>query len=153
MPQLPLGTPRDSTSSGAPSPPSRRETTTVTPQTAGDPNWQPLINTPPYPDYTSGANCVTGAITRMLALFFGQDGMTFSLTTTNPLATTKTRTYNRFSEAAREVVNARIYEGIHFRFADTVARTQGREVAKWAFKHFLRPLDCNHEDDDDDDER
>jgi hypothetical protein len=47
------------------------------------------------------------------------------------------------------VVNARIYEGIHFRFADTVARRQGREVAKWAFKHFLRPVnDCDEDHDD-----
>jgi hypothetical protein len=59
-----------------------------------------------------------------------------------------TRTYNRFSDAAQDVVNARIYEGIHFRFADEVARKQGRQVARWAFKNFLRPL---HEDKDDDD--
>jgi len=52
-----------------------------------------------------------------------------------------TRTYNRFSDAAEEVVNARIYEGIHFRFADEDARKQGRHVAQWAFSHFLRPLD------------
>src|SRR5215469_6135596 len=32
--------------------------------TAGDPSWQPFLNTPPYPDYTSGANGVTGALTR-----------------------------------------------------------------------------------------
>jgi len=43
------------------------------PETAGDPTWQPMINTPNYPDYTSGANNVTGAITRILALFFGTD--------------------------------------------------------------------------------
>jgi len=49
------------------------------PETAGDPNWQPFINTPNYPDYTSGANNVTGAVTRMLALYFGTDHMTFSM--------------------------------------------------------------------------
>jgi len=42
-----------------------------------------------------------------------------------------TRTFNRFSDAAEEVVNARVYEGIHFRFADTEARKQGRHVAQW----------------------
>jgi chaperone required for assembly of F1-ATPase len=108
-----------------------------------------VANTPPYPDYTSGANCTTGAVTRALALFFGTDEMTFSVTTTNPLAVQQTRTYSRFSDAAEEVVNARILEGIHFRFADTVARKQGRHVAQWAFGHFLQPVD---DDDDDDDE-
>ena len=40
-------------------------------QTAGDPTWEPFLNTPPYPDYTSGANNVVGALTRTLELFFG----------------------------------------------------------------------------------
>lgn len=119
------------------------------PRTVADLNWQPLLNTPNYPDYTSGANNVTGAVTRMLQLFFKTHEMTFSVTTTNPLALQQTRTYSRFADAADDVVNARIYEGIHFRFSDTVARSQGREIAKWAYKHFLRPV--NDRDDDDND--
>ena len=43
------------------------------PWTVGDPTWQPLINTPNYPDYTSGANVVVGAMTRTLGMFFGSD--------------------------------------------------------------------------------
>ena len=99
------------------------------PETTGDQNWQPLVNNPNYPDYTSGANNVTGATTRALALFFGTNEMTFSVTTTNPAAIQQTRTYDRFTDAAADVVNARIYEGIHFRFADVEARKQGRRVA------------------------
>jgi len=109
--------------------------------TAGDPNWKPLITTPNYPDHSSGANSFTGAVTRMLALFFERDHLTFSVTTTNPGPTiVDTRTYNRFSDAAQDVVDARIYEGIHFRFADEVGRRQGRQVADWVFKNFLRPV-------------
>jgi hypothetical protein len=110
------------------------------PRTIGDPDWQPLINTPNYPDYTSGANNVTGAATRSLALYFGTDEMTFTVTTTNPMAMQQTRDYSRFSDAAEDVVTARVFEGIHFRFADAEARKQGRRVAQWAFGHFLRPL-------------
>ena len=95
------------------------------PLTAGDPAWQPLINNPNYPDYTSGANCLTGAMTRTLQLFFGRDRVTFDATTLAPLAVKKTRTYNRFSEAMQDVVDARIWLGIHFRFADLEGRTQG----------------------------
>jgi len=112
------------------------------PRTIGDPTWVPLIVTPNYPDQTSGANNVTSAVTRALALFFGTDEMTFQITTTNTGPTIEdTRTYNRFSDVAEEVVNARIWEGIHFRFADEDARKQGKHVAQWAFSHFLRPLD------------
>ena len=110
------------------------------PRTQGDPDWLPLVITPNYPDYTSGANNLGGAATTMLANFFGTDEVTFSLTSTIPQVINKTRTYERFSDAADDVVNARIYEGIHFLFADAVARSQGTYVANWAFERFLRPL-------------
>ncbi len=110
------------------------------PATAGDPSWQPLINTPNYPDYTSGANVVTGAMTRTLQLFFGTDRLTFDVESLAPQAVQKVRRYHRFSDAARDVVDARILLGIHFRFADVAARTQGRQVADWTYNHFLLPL-------------
>ena len=103
--------------------------------TAGDPSWQPFLNTPPYPDYTSGANGVTGALTRSLALFFGKDDMTFTVTSDYSGAPKKTRTYNRFSDMASDMVNVRIYHGIHFRFADEASREQGAKVADWVFGH------------------
>ena len=112
-------------------------------QTEGDPAWQSLITTPSYPDYTSGANNNSGAVTTMLANFFGTDEITFSMTSNTPQVVQKTRTYTRFSDAAAEVVDARVYLGIHFRFADTVARRQGSHVANWAFSHFLQPVGQN----------
>ena len=100
------------------------------------------INTPNYPDHTSGANNVSGAATRALSLFFGTDDMTFVVTTTNTTSgIPQTRTYTKFSDASLDVVEARILEGIHFRFADEDARKQGRHVAQWVFGHFLKPLE------------
>jgi hypothetical protein len=92
---------------------------------------------------------VTGVVTRILALYFGADQMTFSVTTTNAASPQLTRTYNRFSDVAGDVVNARVYEGIHFRFADVDAWKQGRHVAQWAFAHFLRPVEDDEGGDDD----
>ena len=66
--------------------------------------------------------------------------MATDVTSNAALAIQKTRTYRRFSDAAQDVVDARVYLGIHFRFADTAARAQSRRVAKWVFKHYLRPL-------------
>ena len=109
-------------------------------QTVGDAGWLPLITTPNYPEYTSGSNSVSGATSTMLANFFGTDKVTFSITSTFPQAILKTRTYTRFSDAAEDIVDARIYQGIHFRFGDVVARRQATHVANWAFSHFLRPL-------------
>ena len=110
-------------------------------QTAGDPTWEPLLNTPNYPDYTSGANNVVGALTRTLELYFGTDQLTFTAFSQHPLADPNTRTYQRFSDLSWDTVDVRIYQGIHFRFADEAGRTQGRHVAEWAFRRFLQPID------------
>jgi hypothetical protein len=112
-------------------------------RTIGDPTWEPLINTPNYPDHTSGANNGSGSFTRILSLFFGTDEFTFDVSSTYPRAIQKNRQYQRFSDMAQDVVNVRIYEGIHFRTADEVARKQGTDVAKWVFNHFLRPVPGN----------
>ena len=106
------------------------------PNTVGDPAWTPHTGTPNYPDYTSGANNLNGAVTKTLEEFFGTDEMSFSL-----LGANSSRPYERFSDVADDVCEARILEGIHFRFADTAARTQGREVAKQVFMNYLRPIE------------
>src|SRR4029453_11338803 len=73
------------------------------PATEADPTWTPLIPTPPYPDYTSGANNVSGSFTTIVARFFDTDKVTFKVTTTAPQADPKERTYNLFSILADEM--------------------------------------------------
>ena len=110
------------------------------PLTESDPTWTPLIATPNYSDYTSGANNLSGAATETLKNFFGTDKVDFTMTSLTIAAPDNVRRYTRFSDAASDVVDARIYEGIHFRFADVVARRQGSAIANWVFSHMLRPV-------------
>ena len=110
------------------------------PSTVGDPAWVSFSTTPPYPDQSSGANNITGAITTILQLFFGTDEFDFSVSSTASGLLTNPRTYTRFSEAQQEVVDVRVYQGIHFRFADEDGRQQGARVGHWVFQKFLRPL-------------
>ena len=118
------------------------------PATVVDPDWQPLINTPNFPEYPSGHADVSGAVSHMLRLFFGSDELTFQITTTSALAPQKTRAFTRFSQAEQEVINARVYVGIHYRNSDTTARVQGRRVSNWVFKHYFRPVDRPADKDD-----
>jgi hypothetical protein len=111
------------------------------PATAVDPEWQPLINTPNFPEYPSGHADISGAVSHVLRLFFHRDELNFQMTTTNALAPQKTRAFTRFSQAEQEVVDARVYVGIHYRNSDATAAAQGRRVANWVFKHYLRPVD------------
>ena len=110
------------------------------PKTAGDANWTSFFNAPNYPDYTSGANNVSAATTTTLEHLFG-DKVEFTLFSN--AAGAVPRPYTRFSDAARDVVDGRIFMGIHFRFADTTALREGTHVANWTFSHFLRPIGGN----------
>jgi PAP2 superfamily len=109
------------------------------PWTVGDSTWTPFLATPPYPDHTSGANDITGAVTTILQLYFGTDDFSFTVSSPNAGLVTNPRSFTRFSDAAQEVVDVRIYQGIHFRHADELGRLQGARVAHWTFQKFLRP--------------
>jgi hypothetical protein len=106
-------------------------------QTEGNPTWTSFFAAPNYPDYTSGAANVSAATTTILEHLFG-DKVDFTLISN--AAGAVPRTYSRLSDVARDVVDARIFMGIHFRFADTGALRQGTHVANWTWSHFLRPI-------------
>jgi hypothetical protein len=110
------------------------------PRTAGDPAWEPFVTTPPYPDQTSGANCLAASILTVAQRFFGTDEFEFTVSTTAPAAVEKTRHYTRFSQAMDEMVEVRILQGIHFRSADEDGRRQGTNIGHWTYQRFLRPL-------------
>jgi hypothetical protein len=108
-------------------------------ETIADPTWTPFTGTPNYPDYTSGANNLTGSMAGALSNFFGRDKLTFTVESRFQNVI-RTKTYERFSDMCQDVVDVRIYQGIHFRFADEVAFTTGKQAANWVSAHFLRPI-------------
>jgi hypothetical protein len=109
--------------------------------TVGDAAWESLILNPAYPDYTSGANGVSSSAMFSMEHFFETDHISFSMTTTNTGPTiVDTRDYTTFSQATQEVVDARVLLGIHFRFADEESREIGKNVSKWGYKNYLRPV-------------
>ena len=66
------------------------------PETEADAAWTSLIVTPPYPDYTSGANNLSGSFTTIVTRFFDTDKVTFKVSTTAAQAVPNERTYQRF---------------------------------------------------------
>jgi PAP2 superfamily len=107
------------------------------PLTVADPGWMPLLVTPPHPDYTSGHTCFTAASMGTMAYFFGTDKMKFSAYS----ADSGTRRYfSSFSQAVTEVVNARVWGGIHTRTADVQGAKIGAQVVAYMIPRFFRPL-------------
>ena len=108
--------------------------------TSGDAGWTPLIQTPPYPDYSSGANCLAASIASVLRGFFGTDKVELTFSSSAAGLEVNPRTYDRLIDLEREMVDVRIWQGIHFRTAEVVGIEQGRRIGAWTFKHYLRPL-------------
>jgi hypothetical protein len=106
--------------------------------TAGDPAWRPLVPTPPHPDYLSGHTANSGAMAHVLKSIFG-DTPGFLIEATSSQNVGFVRQWQTFSEGVREVIDARVYSGIHFRTADEVGARVGRQVSQFVMKHALRP--------------
>ena len=108
------------------------------PATVADPHWLPLINTPPYPEHPSGHGCVSGSIVYTLQDYFGTDKADFSATSATSGAT---RSFTRFSQAINEIIDARVYSGLHFRTADVQGSIIGKKAAHWRQQHYFQPVD------------
>jgi hypothetical protein len=104
------------------------------PATVADPTWTPLLVTPPFPEYPSGHACATGARMSAFASFFGRDTVAFSAYSPDADAT---RSFTRFSEAVAELVDARVWGGIHFRTGDVHAVALGESVTRYATRHYF----------------
>jgi len=107
------------------------------PATEADPAWEPLLVTPPYPDYSSGLNSVVGAGTRALSRVLDTTRLNLYVTSA---ATNTTRHYESADALCQDAVDARVWSGLHFRTADVVAMAGGRQVADWVLDHYLQPL-------------
>jgi hypothetical protein len=118
------------------------------PDTVADPTWEPLFHastattpalvTPPFPDHPSGHGCVSGAVLRTFREVFGTDRVGFDVFSTR--FPTQPRHFDRFSLALKEIVNARVWGGIHFRTADVQGATIGKKIGFWLQKQYFTPL-------------
>ena len=106
------------------------------PATKPDANWMPLIATPPYPDHPSA--CRPSAAPRCGRCRPSTARTRSTFGTTNAAKVPITRTYTRFSQAIEEIVDARVWSGIHFRLADEQGAAIGEAVAEFAEDRFAR---------------
>jgi len=98
-----------------------------------DENWKPILQTPPFPEYTSGHSVVSGAVSTVLTSIFG-DNFSFEDTTELPYGL-PIRSFKSFNTAAEEAAVSRLYGGIHYRAAIDLGLTQGRNVGNWIIEN------------------
>jgi hypothetical protein len=111
------------------------------PRTVPDPTWTPLLTNPNYPDYISGYNVIIASASGALEGLFGRRGLNLNLTSTAVPGVV--RSYDSGRALRADVVDARVWLGIHFRFADVAARDVGVGLADWTLDRYFRPV-SNH---------
>ena len=104
-----------------------------------DDNWSPVLQTPPFPEYSSGHSVVSGAASIVLTKIFGED---FSFRDdTEVKYGLPVRSFNSFSHAASEAAVSRLYGGIHYRSAIENGLVQGKNLGNHVVKNLnLQPL-------------
>ena len=106
-----------------------------------DATWAALL-TAPYPEWPSGHNCLDGAHVAVLRMFFGdaiQGGFQITSNFMNP-GGPAVRTFDTFSQPLAELIEARIWAGLHYRSADVAGQALGRNVANYGAANYLQPV-------------
>ena len=112
----------------------RQADTDNNPNTTADPQWLPLVTTPPFPEYMSGHSTFSGAADAVMSSVFGSD---FGFGDRGDRSVNSLRTYQNFSEAADESGISRLYGGIHFMSANLDGLNAGRNVGNYVVQNFL----------------
>ncbi len=116
-----------------------------------DPHWGPFLATPPFPEYPSAHNEISGAMAQILIALFG-DSPGVTMIAHSPAHPTFDHLWTRFGQGIDEVIDARVWEGIHFRNSDEQGIRAGRCVGQFVIRHALRRhrhhYDVNREETD-----
>ena len=118
-----------------------RADTDGNPDTDADATWKPLL-TVNHPEYPSGHGFWSGAVLNAVAAFFRTRNVTWTIATSRtavPQLVQAERTYDDLNELMREIGNARIWAGLHWRHAVRHGAQVGRRVAAHVTRHYFRP--------------
>jgi hypothetical protein len=108
--------------------------------TEADPAWTSLLPLPPYADEPSGANCFFSGLMNSAKAFFGSDAAEFDVVSPGlgpGTGTGSTRHYSHFTDVIPDVIDARVFGGLHFRTADVHGAELGHSVADYVDRNFF----------------
>jgi len=109
------------------------------PDLIADPTWIGLVTTPNHPEYPAAHGCFSGSVVEVLTAYFGSDELHFTMSSPAPGLLQPVRSYDRFSQVLTDILNARIYGGMHFRNSTAFGSELGRQVARQTLENFFLP--------------
>ena len=109
------------------------------PATTPDPTWTPLLTTPNHPEYPAAHGCDTAAASEVYAAVLGTRHINVDIAgaTGGGTTLTTTRHYNTVKELQTEIVNARVWAGLHYRTSGEAGVELGRDVAHWTLQRYF----------------
>lgn len=110
--------------------------------TSADPAWMPLFATPAHPEYPSGHSTVSSAAATVLSDHFGE---ATSFSVGSDVMVGVVRSFPNFSAALAEIVDARVFAGIHFRSACNDGQAIGAGVAQYVLSNAFQPVNGTKE--------
>lgn len=113
------------------------------PGTQPDPGWTPLLTTPNHPEYPAAHTCVTGAEAEMYAVVLGTNRIDVNIRGSadgTPNNWTVIHTFETVNDLDREVANARVWAGLHYRGSALAGLELGRQVARFALRRYFLPV-------------
>jgi hypothetical protein len=110
---------------------------------AADPTWLPLLSTPNHPEYPAAHGCATGALAELLAFALHTQKINVDIpgATNGGTTLTATRHFDTMTDLTREIVNARVWIGFHFRNSAEFGVRLGMDVAKWTLDRYFGTAD------------
>jgi hypothetical protein len=108
-----------------------------------DADWRPLIQTPPFPEFTSGHSVTSNAAAEVLTTLLGNN-FSFIDETEIPFGL-KPRTFTSFYAAAEESSDSRVYGGIHYPATARISVQQGRQIGRFVIQSLYKPMQAKTE--------
>ena len=115
------------------------------PATVEQTGWLPLLTTPNHPEYPSNHGSVTSAMAEVFSSFLGTNQIDLDLHGFDPAGLPgnldAVRHFDMPNDLRQEIIDARVWSGIHYRFSDVAGVVLGRQVAKFDLRHAFQPVD------------
>ena len=114
------------------------------PSTAEETGWRPLLTTPNHPEYPAAHGVITSAMAEVFQTFLGTNQIDLDIYGFDPAGPNgnlnAVRHFDRANELRQEIIDARLWGGLHYHFSSVAGVVLGRDVANYDLRHAFRPV-------------
>jgi hypothetical protein len=114
------------------------------PATAEQTDWRPLLTTPNHPEYPAAHGVITSAMAEVFGTFLGTNHIDLVIHGFDPAGLpgnlNAVRQFDTPNDARREIIDARVWAGLHYRFSGVAGVAFGRNIAKYDLRHAFQPV-------------